>query len=402
MSTRTIALTLAPTDAQTAAFMRLRRAFVDACNDVSGVAFETQIFNGVRLHHLVYHEIRARYGLMAQHAVRVIGVVAASYKADAVVQRTFRHEGAVVLDTPRLYRLEGNHIDVTTLDGRLSVKLNIGGIQRDALKRALRLGEADLICDRKGRWRLMVSAHYPDAPVSATDGVIGIDLGKGPTGSFREPRWGYRRAIAVTSDGESFSGGQVRAVRDRYMRTRTMIQANVSKGTRSSRRRGRAVLARLSGRERRFQAQVNHTISRRIVNDAVHTERALALEDLTGIRERTNGQPRSTTERRRSNAWAFFQLRLFLTYKCEDAGIPFVTVDPRYTSQTCHCCLWIGERAGKAFHCVNPSCLWSGDADWNGALNIALLGAIVLSPRGPYPSCSLEQKRWRASESCLL
>jgi len=402
MSTRTIALTLAPTDAQAAAFMRLRRAFVDACNDVSGVAFETQIFNRVRLHHLVYHEIRARYGLMAQHAVRVIGLVASSYKADRKVQQSFRRDGAVVLDTPRLYRLEGNHVDVTTLDGRLSVKLNIGGIQRDALKRALRLGEADLICDRKGRWRLMVSAHYPDVPVVKTDGVIGVDLGKGPTGSFREPRWGSRRAIAVTSDGESFSGAQVRAVRDRYARTRGMIQHNVSKGTRSSRRRGHAVLARLSGRERRFQAQVNHTISRRIVKGAVHTERALALEDLRGIRERTNTQPRSKTERRRSNSWAFHQLRLFLTYKCADAGIPLVTVNPAFTSQTCHYCLWIGERSGKSFHCVNPSCLWSGDADWNGACNIALLGAVVTQPRGPYPSCSWEQKGWRASESCLL
>lgn len=388
MSTRTIALTLAPTDVQTAAFVRLRRAFVEACNALSGMAFEAQTFNGVRLHHLVYHEVRARYGLMAQHAVRVIGVVAASYKADRTGQHTFREDGAVVLDTPRLYRLEGNHVDVTTLDGRISVKLNSGGIQRDALKRALRLGEADLICDRKGRWRLMGSAHYPDAPVMQTDGVIGVDRG--------------RRDIAVSSDGEAFSGKQVTAVRDRYARTRTMIQTTVSKGTRSSRRRGRAVLARLSGRERRFQAQGNHTLSRRIVNSAVQTKRAISIEDLIGSRERTNTQPRSKTERRRSNAWAFYQLRLFLAYTCEDAGIPLVRVNPAYTSQTCHCCLWLGERSGKCFHCVNPSCRWSGDADWNGARNSALLGAVVLQPRGPYPSCSLDQRGYRASPSCLL
>ena len=388
MSTRTIALMLAPTDAQAAAFLRLRRAFVDACNDVSRMACETQTFNSVRLHHLAYHEVRARHGLMAQHAVRVIGVVASAYKADRTVPRSFRREGAVVLDTPRLYRLKGNHVDVTTLDGRLSVTLNIGGIPRDALKRALRLGETDLSQDRKGHWRLLVSAHFADAPIVQTDGVIGVDLG--------------RLDIAHTSDGASFSGTQVTAVRDRYARTRTMIQRNVSKGTRSSRRRGRAVLARLSGREHRFQANVNHTISRRIVTDATATARAIAIEDLSGIRARTNMQPRAKGERQRANSWAFYQLRSFLTYKAEDAGIPLVVVNPAYTSQTCHCCLWIGERSGKSFHCVNPSCHWCGDADLSGARNIALLGCFVVTPRGPYPACSLEQRRCRAPESSLL
>jgi len=108
-----------------------------------------------------------------------------------------------------------------TLDGRLRVKLNIGGIQREWLKGAAALKEADLVCDRKGRWRLMVSAVYPDPPPIDTDGVIGVDLG--------------RTAIAVTSDGDTFSGQQVTTVRDRYTRTRRMIQRNVSKGTRSSR-----------------------------------------------------------------------------------------------------------------------------------------------------------------------
>lgn len=53
MSTRTIALTLAPTDAQRAAFLALRRAFADACNHVSEVAWDAQVFNRVRLHALV-------------------------------------------------------------------------------------------------------------------------------------------------------------------------------------------------------------------------------------------------------------------------------------------------------------------------------------------------------------
>jgi len=338
-------------------------------------------------HALVYADPRATYGLMAQHAIRAIGVVVDAYKRDHETKRTFRPEGAVVLDTPRLYRVDGNHAAITALDGRLTVRLNIGGIQRAQLKASTKLREADLVCDRKGRWRSMVAARYPDPAPRATEGMLGVDLG--------------RRDIAHTSDDESFSGEQVTAVRDRYSRTRQLIQRTVSKGTRSSRRRGRSTLARLSGRERRFQRNVNHTASKRIVQ-AAYTGRAIALENLTGIRDRTNGQPRCKTERRRSNSWAFHQLRGFLAYKAHDAGLPLVLVNPAYTSQTCHCCLHMGDRQGKRFRCINPSCLWSGDADFNGACMIALMGAAVTSPRGPYPSCLVGHGGRRAPESRRL
>jgi len=74
---------------------------------------------------------------------------------------------------------------------------------------------------------------------------------------------------------------------------------------------------------------VNHVASRRIVQ-AARTGRASALEDLTGLRERTNAQPRSTTERRRSNSGAFHQLRGFIADKAHDAGLPLAPVNPAY------------------------------------------------------------------------
>jgi IS605 OrfB family transposase len=98
---------------------------------------------------------------------------------------------------------------------------------------------------------------------------------------------------------------------------------------------------RLSGKERRFQTWVNHRISKTIVAKAMAVNSAIALEDLTGIRERTNQVPRSKTERRRANSWAFYQLRTFISYKALKAGIKVVLVNPRYSSQTCHQCLHI-------------------------------------------------------------
>jgi putative transposase len=74
-------------------------------------------------------------------------------------------------------------------------------------------------------------------------------------------------------------------------------------------------LQRLSGNERRFQTHENHVISKTIINQALTSNAIVVIEDLTGIRARTNQMPRSKTERRRSNSWAFYQLRQFLEYK---------------------------------------------------------------------------------------
>lgn len=173
-------------------------------------------------------------------------------------------------------------------------------------------------------------------------------------------------------------------VRDRYSRLRGGLQQKASKGTRSTRRRCRELLARLSGREQRFQRWLNHGISKEIVQDAQATGAMVVLEDLTGIRERTNGERRNRTERRRGNSWAFFQLRQFLTYKAALAAVPVVLHPPAYTSQMCHGCLRLGHRAGKRFVCQNPRCGWSGDADFNAAKNLETLGLNVSQTRGPW------------------
>jgi len=190
-------------------------------------------------------------------------------------------------------------------------------------------------------------------PIKA-DNVIGVDFG--------------RKDIAVTSKGDRWNGQQVTKVRDKYTRVRTSLQKRASKGTRSGRRRCRQTLQRLSGRERRFQSWVNHGISKTIVQDARKLNAVVAIEDLTDIRERTNQQPRNKTERRRSNSWAFDQLRQFLSYKGLQVGVEIIPVPPAYTSQTCHQCLHIGLRSDKRFKCGH--CHWSGDADLNGALMI--------------------------------
>src|SRR5437870_5655512 len=79
VSIRTIALTLRPTSAQEALLSSLQSAFNAACNYASAVAWERREFRRLGLQELVYHDLRERFGLLAQLAIRVIAVVADSY-----------------------------------------------------------------------------------------------------------------------------------------------------------------------------------------------------------------------------------------------------------------------------------------------------------------------------------
>jgi len=366
MSTRTIALTLRPDAAERAALARLRERFNAACDDISGVAWGAQEFNKVRLQRLTYATARADYGLMAQHAIRAIAVVADSYKADKTWRHTFRSTAAVVLDTPRLYRVVGNQASITTLDGRLKVQLGIGGHQRQMLKDAVKLAEADLICDEKGRWRLKVCAHFPDVPATAPNDVLGVDLGI--------------VALATDSDGVQYSGVQVLGLRARYAHMRRTLQ---KKGTSSARKLRR----KRSKREHRFQADVNHVISKAIVQRAAHSGRAVASEDLTHLRSRVR---LNRSQRRTHSSWSYADLRAKIAYKGAMHGVVVVAVDPRYTSQTCsrcgHC-----EKANRhsqsSFQCT--SCGLSLNADVNAALNLRERGrATVRLPHIPRPGVS--------------
>ena len=153
-------------------------------------------------------------------------------------------------------------------------------------------------------------------------------------------------------------------------------------------------MRRLSGRERRFQKWLNHNISKQLVQDAQNSNAALAFEDLTNIRQSLNQKRCSKTERRRTNNWAFYQLRIFVDYKARIAGIPVVLVPPAYTSQTCSRCHHVhpvkgkSYRNGKKYNCGN--CGFEHDADINAALNIAALGLSVTQPESLKMSCQLE------------
>jgi IS605 OrfB family transposase len=396
--TLTLSCKLKVTEAQTAKLTATLSAFTQALNWVNAHT-PAQIANAIKLQSLCYYEVRARFGLSSNLAQQVCRRVAGSRKVAQQKNRPVKEfKKPFVTYDARIFSFREKDwtVSLTTVAGRERFALAIGDYQRSRLA-GTKPKAATLLQRRDGAFYLQICVATEIPTATVQERVIGVDLG--------------RTDIAHTSEGYNWHGQQLNRVRDHYSQLRTVLQRKASKGTRSSRRRCRGLVKRLSGKERRFQAWVNHRISKAIVSRAKATHSAIALEDLTGIRERTNQAPCSTTERRRSNSWAFYLLRSFISYKAVQAGVRVVLVNPRYSSQTCHRCLHIhpdpeqSYRSGKQFKCGH--CGWEGDADFNGASVIALLGAVVNQPRGmAYATygtglfCSLvEHNRLRATES---
>ncbi|MGQ9905228.1 MAG: RNA-guided endonuclease InsQ/TnpB family protein, partial [Anaerolineae bacterium] len=135
-------------------------------------------------------------------------------------------------------------------------------------------------------------------------------------------------------------------------------------------------LRKLAGRQHRFQKDVNHQISKRLVAKAQRTNRAIALEELMGIRARTRA--RGAEQRARHSNWSFAQLRAFIEYKARLAGVPVVLVDPKHTSQQCARCGHIekaNRRNQSEFLC--RACGHTAHADVNAAQNIAKRAEVM-------------------------
>jgi len=126
-------------------------------------------------------------------------------------------------------------------------------------------------------------------------------------------------------------------------------------------------LKKIKDRESRIVKDLNHKISRKVVDMARDQDAALVFEDLNGIRK-TRKQHRSF--RYALHSWSFYQLQLFVEYKAKLLGVPILYIDPAYTSQDCSRCGARGHRSGKEFQC--PVCGHVDHADVNAAFNIAL------------------------------
>ena len=353
----TIQLKLQPTPEQAGLLRRTLEAANAACNAISNVAWYAHEFKQFGIHKLTYYDTKAAFGLSAQLVVRCIAKVADAYKVDKKIKRTFKPLGAVAFDD-RMLSYKASSVSIWTPTGRQTIPFVCGERQRVLL--AHRVGESDLVVVR-GAWYLLTTADVTEQAQQSVTDVVGIDLGV--------------TNIATDSDGVIHQATTIKHVRYRHRRLRQRLQR---KGTLGSRRRLRA----LAGQERRFATWVNHNVSKQIVAKAKRTKRAIALEDLTYIRTRMRAR---RSQRATLHSWAFAQLRSFISYKAQLAGVPVHYVDPRNTSRTCPVCGECAKENRKtqsSFVCL--SCGFAGHADKIAAENIRVLGRAAVN----LPYCS--------------
>lgn len=352
-------LKLLPDSEQAAALTETLERANRACNAISALAWREQVFGQYKLHKLAYYQVRADCGLSAQMTVRAIAKVSDAYKLDRKTQRTFRLHGSISYDD-RILRYLDDRVSILTTQGRQTIAYVAGERQRELL--ASRNGETDLVY-RDGHFYLNAVCDVEEPPVMEATDVLGVDLGI--------------VNIAADSDGDTHAGGRVNGLRKRHAKLRARLQ---SLGSRSAKR----LLRKRRRKESRFSRDVNHCISIRLVTKAKRTKRAIALEELKGIRSRIRVR---RSQRRQQHSWSFHQLRTFVEYKARLAGVPVLVVDPRYTSQRCPACGSIARsnrRSQALFSCV--SCGHAGPADTIAAENIRVLGrASVNMPDVAFP-----------------
>ena len=347
---KTLQIKLLPNDEQKQALIDTFVAFNEACSFVSKIAFEKRLFNKVFLQRIVYREIREKFGLAAQLAVRVIAKVVETYKVDKTVFHEFKNFGSIVYD-PRILSFKGlDEASINTVHGRVRIPMTMGKYGKIPFKRIR--GQCDLV--RKNKlFYIMAAVEIPEESLIEPKGIIGVDMGI--------------VNIAVDSTGKYYSGDNVNEVRDHNADFRSRLQ---SVGTKSSKRH----LKKLSGRESRFVRNTNHVISKEIVARAKGTSSAIAIENLEGIRMRTTVRKGN---RYIHNSWSFHQLRSFIEYKAKEMGIPVVVVDPHNTSRECPVCHHVGRRnrpERSLFRCI--SCGLEGEADFIASLNIRNRAAV--------------------------
>ncbi len=311
--------------------------FNAAANWLSSVAFGERLWRWLPLQRRAYREVRERFQLPSAAAVVVIRKVAYAYrtKGRRHHQATFRRHGAVPVYRHR-YKRDG------------TVSLYGFRVPFAARAEAQLSGHSQaVLCYRRGKFILhqAVEVEVP-IPASVHD-YLGCDLGT--------------VNLLTDSEQESYSGQGIEEKRRIYVHRRQRLQ---KRGTRAARRKLRG----LSGRQRRYQRDVNHCIAKRVVAKAQRLCCGIALENLRGIRSRIKARRR---QRAQLHNWSFGQLRQFIVYKAARAGVPVVFIEPANTSRTCPACGHVDKlnrRSQAAFSCRR--CGHAGPADVIAARNI--------------------------------
>ena len=389
--TKTIKLRISVTPEQIELFRQMTEQYRQACNFVSQHIFNNAFDLGyLSLNSVLYADIRSLFGLKSQMAQSAIKTTIAKYKTvkEQLFQNPYRYkdengnwkrinrtlewlwkpvffgrpQADLVRDRDYSFVDGGKTLSINTLGGR--VKCPFFGEHFAAyLDGSYVLGTAKLV-ELNGLWYLHipVTKEVEDFEKENVRHVVGIDRGL--------------RFLAVSYDEQGktnfVSGKKIATKRRKFQEVRRQLQ---SKGTKSAKRRLKAI----SGRENRWMFDVNHQISKTLVQK--YGENTLfVLEDLTGVSFEESNLSRGKKQNYALRSWSFYQLEQFLSYKARENKSEVLKVSAKYTSQRCPKCGTIHkENRDHRKHSYSCQCGYKSNDDRVGAMNIQLLGTMWVS-----------------------
>lgn len=195
---------------------------------------------------------------------------------------------------------------------------------------------------RRGQWFCTLQYDTPVVLELLFTNVVGVDRNS-------------RGNVAVASVVQT---GKVR----KFGPDAGMLKQNYRNRTRRLQKNGNTrLLRKLSGKQERRVKDINHKVSRSVVDYARETSSAIVLDDLSGVRK---GKIRGYVEK---SQWSYYQLEQMIRYKAALSGIPVFFVPAAYTSKQCSRCGIINNPSGKKYCC---ECGHVDHRDVNAGFNI--------------------------------
>ena len=389
--TKTIKLRIHVTPEQEVLLRQMTEQYRQACNFVSQYIFDNQFdLTYQSLNKKLYSDLRGLFGLKSQLAQSSIKTTIARYKTvkQQLFQNPYRYKdedgrwqripktlewlwNSVFFRRPqadlvrnRDYSFvdDGQVLSINTLGKRTKCTFE-GEHFAGYLNVSYQLGTAKLV-ELKGRWYLHipVTKAVEDFQKECVRHVVGIDRGL--------------RFLAVSYDEQGktkfVSGKKIATKRHKFQEVRKQLQA---KGTKSAKHKLKAI----SGRENRWMSDVNHQISKTLVQK-YGKDTLFVLGDLAGVSFEESNLSRTAKQNYDLRSWSFYQLEQFLTYTAHENRSEVLKVSAKYTSQRCPKC-GIIRKANRDHHKHPYSCQcgYKSNDDRIGAMNIQLLGTMWIS-----------------------
>lgn len=212
---------------------------------------------------------------------------------------------------------------------------------------------------RSGR----VEVHYAvDAPQGSPCGTETLGVDKGYTEVFVDSagnHYGQGLGALLTAKSDSLT------VKDRRRNKLRAIAKNTADAAKAARiHKNNLGTQKRDRRAARIQAELKtltYTAAHQLVDKAAVT----AAEDLT---KPFTGKNLGKKMNRRLSAWTKGLTAEALNVVSERRRSTLIPVNAAYTSQTCHCCGFLGKRSADKFYCPTTGCVYQ--ADENAAINI--------------------------------